>query len=550
MPAPALSYTTPLVAMTEKRQDPCSPTDTPYDFRTDRANVQRSEVESPQPENLDRALVIDRSGTYYCTAMFSKTLPHNGLGEVAENDFIKLEVALRSGEQRYFDRIERDPSAVRKLVNPQAALAFGMVGADSHSLVMAAAPSMISEEAAGELVEVYGMALLRDESFRDLQNGTTSQEPLVTDLLTDINSFGLEFKGPKDSGAVTRETLFRGPGTGETIGPYVSQFLLHDVGYGKLGVEQTLEPELDDVPSVSVAGWLDIQRGITPGGANLSGLSRRIHNPRTLGSYVHSDALAQAFFNAALILLGSGAPMNSAFPDLDNEAHFTTCGPADLLGRVWEVAQIALQAAWRQKWTEHRRLRPEVMAGRVHFTLAGSENYNLDAGLLSSNTVGHVLSKNTSDGHATYLLSMLYPEGSPAHPSYPAGHAVVAGACSTVLKAYFDGDILMSSLAGGNFKIIESLTGTETMATLETSAITDPNVTNNLSVAIELNKLASNIATGRNMAGVHYRSDGGQGILLGEKVAIQFLKDVAATYNEDFAGYQLRKFDGTLVTVA
>jgi hypothetical protein len=535
--------------MTEKRQDPCSPTDTPYDFRTDRADAQRADVESPQPENLDRALVIDRSGTYYCTAMFSKTLRHNNLGEVEENDFIKLEVALRSGEQRYFDRIERDPNAVRKLVNPQAALAYGMVGADSHSVIMPAAPSMTSEEAGSELVEVYGMALLRDESFRSLSNGTTSQEPVVTELLTDLNSFGVEFKGPKDSGSVTRETLFRGPGFGETVGPYVSQFLLHDIGYGKQSIDQTLETELDDVPSVSVAGWLDIQRGITPPGANLSGQTRRINSPRALGSYVHSDALAQAFFNAALILLGSGAPMNPAFPDLDNEAHFATCGPPDCLARVWEVAQLALQAAWRQKWTEHRRLRPEVMAGRVHFTLAGSENYNLDPGLLSSNMVSRVLSKNTSDGHATYLLSQMYPEGSPAHPSYPAGHAAVAGACSTVLKAYFDGDTLMSSLDGGNFKIIESVTGTETMTTLESSAITDPNVVNNLTVAIELNKLASNIATGRNMAGVHYRSDGDLGILLGEKVAIQFLKDIAATYNEDFTGYQLRKFDGTLVTV-
>jgi hypothetical protein len=119
-----------------------------------------------------------------------------------------------------------------------------------------------------------------------------------------------------------------------------------------------------------------------------------------------------------------------------------------------------------------------------------------------------------------------------------------------VLKAFFNEDILMTTLAGGTFKIVESVTGLETMAQLEAAAITNPVITNQLTVGVELNKLASNIATGRNMAGVHYRSDGDQGVLLGERIAIQYLKDVVATYNESFAGFQLRKFDGTLIVIS
>jgi len=533
----------------EKRQDPCSPLDLPYDFRTDRANVQRAEAETGQSRNMDRSLVVDRGGTFYRTAMFYKTLTHNSYGEVSDGDFVKIEVALRSGDQGYFDRIVRNPSAVRKLVNPQAALAFGMLGADAYSLDMPPAPSMVMDETASEMVEVYGMALLRDEPFRDIQDGTTSQESVVDDLITDLNGFGVEFKGPKEVGLVTRQTLFRGPGLGETVGPYVSQFLLHDFAYGKQSVEQVIETEDDDLPSISVAGWLDIQNGITPPGANLSGLNRRIYNIRALASYVHSDALAQAYFNAALILLGAGAPANPNIPVLDNEVNFATLGGADLLSRLWEVSQLALQAAWRQKWAVNMRLRPEVLAGRVHFTLTDAQDYSLSAGLLTAATTANILTKNTSDGSATYLLPQVYPEGSPAHPSYPAGHAVVAGACATVVKAFFDNDALLTSLAGGSFKIVESVTGTETMAALDAAAITDTAITDQLTVAVELNKLASNIATGRNMAGVHYRSDGDQGVLLGEKVAIQFLKDIAATYNETFDGYLIRKFDGTLETV-
>jgi hypothetical protein len=38
----------------------------------------------------------------------------------------------------------------------------------------------------------------------------------------------------------------------------------------------------------------------------------------------------------------------------------------------------------------------------------------------------------------SYLLPMAYPDGSPLHPAYPAAHVAIAGACVTVLKAWFD----------------------------------------------------------------------------------------------------------------
>ena len=33
---------------------------------------------------------------------------------------------------------------------------------------------------------------------------------------------------------------------------------------------------------------------------------------------------------------------------------------------------------------------------------------------------------------------MVYSEGCPTHPAYPAGHAAIAGACATALKAFFN----------------------------------------------------------------------------------------------------------------
>ena len=46
-----------------------------------------------------------------------------------------------------------------------------------------------------------------------------------------------------------------------------------------------------------------------------------------------------------------------------------------------------------------------------------------------------------------------------------------------------------------------------------------------LTIGGELNKLGSNISLSRDWAGVHYRSDGTEGMLLGKEVGIAILKD-------------------------
>ena len=58
----------------------------------------------------------------------------------------------------------------------------------------------------------------------------------------------------------------------------------------------------------------------------------------------------------------------------------------------------------------------------------------------------------------------------------------------------------------------------------------------------------SNIATGRNIAGVHWRSDAVESYKLGEAVAIAILKDHAITFNEG-GSFQFTKFDGTPITI-
>ncbi|MCS4480126.1 hypothetical protein JQ035_06885 [Clostridium botulinum] len=76
-----------------------------------------------------------------------------------------------------------------------------------------------------------------------------------------------------------------------------------------------------------------------------------------------------------------------------------------------------------------------------------------------------------------------------------------------------------------------------------------PYLEGDLKVGGELNKLAANIALGRDFAGVHWRSDCLEGMKLGEAVAIGLLQDYRNTYNEEFHGFSFTKFDGTKVII-
>jgi hypothetical protein len=137
----------------------------------------------------------------------------------------------------------------------------------------------------------------------------------------------------------------------------------------------------------------------------------------------------------------------------------------------------------------------------------------------------------------TYLLSQAFPEGSPAHPSYPTGHGTVAGACITVLKFFFD----------GNFVIPNPVVPTDDGLSLVPYTGSDAG---QLTVNGELNKLGHNVSFGHGVhAGIHWRSDTDTSLRLGEAVALSYLHDKARTYNEPFT-VQLTKFDGTIATIS
>ena len=65
----------------------------------------------------------------------------------------------------------------------------------------------------------------------------------------------------------------------------------------------------------------------------------------------------------------------------------------------------------------------------------------------------------------------------------------------------------------------------------------------------ELNKLAGNISLFRNAAGVHWRSDHSESLLLGEAVALRLLREMTLGFNEDDAYFELTRLNGIRVRI-
>jgi len=489
-------------------------------------------------------------------ASYSKCLKHDPVtGHVDPAAYTALLGALHSGRFSDFEALvtsghfgSADPSVQRRLVNPVASYNFDLEGTDSHQLKLQPAPAFASAQTAGEMVELYWMSLLRDVEFSAYPTDATASA-----ACSDLSKLS-DFRGPKVGGNVTAQTLFRDSYFGCTIGPYVSQFLLQPVKFGTQFVDtrvQNITPGVDYMTKWQ--DWLDVQNGVDTGAPTYMGTSY-LDEGRDLGHYVHIDALFQAYFIACLHLLGGGYFANSGNPYgrvIDGGAGrkrnpvtdpngslsmvgFGSFGGPEILTLTCEASTRALKNEWYQKWLVHRRLRPEEFGGRVEAMRLGKAKYPFHADLTNSAVLPAVMTRFGSLLHA-----QAYPEGSPNHPSYASGHATVAGASVTILKALFDGSqtihdpVIPNPADQGNTLIPYVAPAGEPPLTVEG----------------ELNKLASNVSQGRNIAGVHWRSDANAANLLGEQTAISLLRDMHANYHEPFAGYTFNRFDGTQVTV-
>ena len=498
-----------------------------FHLRLKAAQFERGLQASDHPDNGDEDRFPNK------IAQFTKGLPHNQLGEVDPAAYQAFLRAVTTGDPGDFEAIPM--GGPRKLINPQASLAFEQEGPDSHSLAPPPAPAFSSAEMAAESAELYWMALARDIPFSEYAGST-----LLNRAATDLSRFS-DFPAPKSGRALLRNShvglhvtptnIFRAGFPGVLDGPYVSQFLLKEVPFGPQTISQQFRTAAAGVDYLtSYASWLASQNGATPGPQQLDPTPRYARNGRDLARWVQVDVLFQAYFNAAQLLLGMRAPFdpNNPYNASRNQQGVGTLGFLHIQGMVPAVATRAFKAIWFQKWRVHRRLRPEVFGGRVHNRRVGAANYPIHSELLNSPVLDEVFTRN-----GNYLMPQAFVEGSPTHPSYLAGHAGLAGAGITVLKAFFDESFIIPN------PVMPSPDG------LSLAPYSGPPLT----AGGELNKLAWNIAAGRMFGGIHYRSDQEESMKLGEEVAIRFLKEEKMTLNEDFKGWSLTKLDGTTILI-
>jgi hypothetical protein len=299
------------------------------------------------------------------------------------------------------------------------------------------------------------------------------------------------------------------------------------------------------------------------GSVTLDPTPRFVRSIRDLGQLAASDSIYSIYFRAALIANAIGIPVSPTNPFAKDAriSGFGTFGLSHLLELIAK-ATAGERHAFYYKWYVHRKLRPEAFGNLVDGTLGGqfggatrfSLNPSLHSDLAKSSVLPLIFERNrqlnllrgfanqgslllpqelaTSDATNTTIVAA----GSPTHPASPAGHAFSAGACVTMLKAWFDTTQawpvqVQQANEDGSLPVNADGTG--------------------VTVLGEFNKLAANISEGRNMSGIHWRiSDNLLGILLGEQTAIEILTEAAKTYEGiNFKGWNLTKFDGTTILI-
>lgn len=498
------------------------------------------------PDNGDGARFSDHSGSW------SKALSHDNLALVNQNAWSSFVKALDSGEFSDFENIivgnPGGTNSTATLNGPQAGLAFDLEGLDSHATNIPPAPSISSAQTAAEAVEHYWGALLRDVPFGEYVNSS-----LAAQAAADINKLSFVKSSANNyfPYPVTPQNLFRGQvvaGDGNVAGPYLSQFMIQPTFFGAQPLSQRFQnflPAQDFM--TNVREYERVQNGGVPRfSLSFDPTFRFVHNGRGFAAYTHVDAPYQAYFTAALILLGIGAPPNPGSPYIGSQCEhgFGTLGGPDILGTIPELATRALKAAWFHKWIVNLRPRPEDYGALVQAKLTNLQPFPQAAATLHPDILNSAGLAASFAKFGSYLLPQAFPEGAPAHPCYPAGHGTVGGAGITSLKFFFDGSrpIRPLLLAAGSDVMVPSDGGTALVP--YTGADRD-----SLTINGELVKLAYNVTFGHGIhAGIHFRSSSHFAILLGEQTALSVLKDRAPSYNEPFT-IHITKVDGTRATI-
>ncbi|QKF94637.1 haloperoxidase PAP2-like protein [Fadolivirus algeromassiliense] len=509
---------------------------------------------------------------YNYNGLFHKGLQHDSNGTLLNPlEYEKMRDAILSNDQVKLATVQLATGSQMKLVNPLASLATMLVGAPQCALKIANPPTLHDDAGAADMVEVYAHVVARDVEFRNYGTDAAIANLLLPTHMNEPSVLAnMRNKPILSGGQFTAKNLFRGISSDELIGPYISQFVYLDVPIGIGKVPQAYTVPLARYASrvewgVTKTEAVNMQNGLIssqPGTLAADPTKRYIYTGRALAELVHNDPAFHIYYAAALILGGLGASPNPSFPVYPNQASFITgAGGPGVQCALAEVTGMALKHAWYWKWQCFRGIRPEGFALAIDNvktgTIANPGNYDISNVVLNNGVLPDIVAINNAwvPGNS-HTLAVCYKEGSPTHPTYTSGHATIAGAACTILKIFYDCDKAWASLPGVQTGVLSSLIPgpVEPAAGGATLVAYTGADAGGMSIWGEINKLASNISIGRNWAGVHYRQDAIEGMLLGEQIAIKYMEDclsgmVENNLNGTFPQITFRKFDGTHTTI-
>ena len=386
------------------------------------------------------------------------------------------------------------------LVDPLASYSNDLFGPEGSCTTLIRSPAELdSLEMATDMEELYAMAVVRDIPFSEWNSN-----PVIAQVATQLR---------RTPSSVFRQAVLPGP--------FVSQL-------------QLAQPWKMLLRRDYLTNWESSDRVHSGKGKRPSVLEETPRYPvtlRDLASYTRSDYPVQAYQDAAL-WLQAHHPQSFYNPNTGAPyVGFLTFNLPFVLDLLNKASALALRVTWYHKWLVHCTARPEEVGAEVERLRSGLQapyDGQPRGELTHSPIVNSIV-----DRYGTALLPQAYPEGCPTHPSFPAGHLTIAGACVTILKAltHWNYELRTPVVPSADGKALEEWKGGV------------------LYLGAELNKLAYNSGESRMAAGVHFRHDNEASLELGEQVALRILHEVKGTLGRKDVKFTVHTFHNRIVIV-
>lgn len=418
------------------------------------------------------------------TEIFTKA--HNGRE-------LKAALQLKDPAERFKRVNELTLTGRRKVVDPLA----GASSPESGALI-GKPYDVSSKEWAEQLIEVAGFVLLADTDLDAITSSDIGKELFTVLMNMGGNTIVADKDGVKRPGGMFRLNSAR-------LGRRISPLLMNGYPYGYKQERGSFYPDerlgfyngTEESFKITQAGNIAEPQKYGPPVPLLT--------PRALGSLFHTDPPTTIPELIGRELLAAKASPSSRFTPLR-----TIGGFIDYLGEEWiqTSINIACHNAMRECW----KLKGYYSSPRPEESWPDGIKGELHPNFLQYG--GPIIARMGP------FLKTLITEGSPIHSDWPSGHAVIAGAGFTLLKAAFADQPFMS---GG--KEISSL-------------------------HLHLDLVGWYGGLSRTALGIHTRSSLLAGMMLGQHHAIRLLNEQSANATMPLGRTVFMGFDGQMISVA